>query len=204
MKKTFLSIYRCIVGSEYGWTGEGNEQWYYFLGLVMNVMLTWWLKSEIGIAFTIAATVHFVTVCVYGYMALEERSVWCSIAYYAIHLALFIVCVRYDWSWTILTSAIVIFGVLLAPDCVGDNIFMMLYKGNNKKYVMLLCHTIWFAIFVTIALLLPITLWIRLAIIGCCMILHPIIDLSEGECMDISCVTMDSFEKIKDTLKQNK
>ena len=53
MKKVLLNIYRGIVGNEYGWNGEGNEQWYYFLALVMNCMLTWWLKPEIGILFTV-------------------------------------------------------------------------------------------------------------------------------------------------------
>ena len=38
MKKFFLNIYRCIVGPESGFTGEGNEQWYYFLSLTHPVL----------------------------------------------------------------------------------------------------------------------------------------------------------------------
>ena len=35
MKNILLNIYRGIVGNEFGWSGEGNEQWYYFLALVI-------------------------------------------------------------------------------------------------------------------------------------------------------------------------
>ena len=68
MKKFFLNIYRCIVGSESGFTGEGNEQWYYFLSLVINLTLIWWQKPEIGLLFTILAVIHYVTVAYMGYL----------------------------------------------------------------------------------------------------------------------------------------
>ena len=57
MKKVLLNAYRCIVGNEFGWIGEGNEQWYYFLALVINCMLTWWIKPELRIIFTVAAVI---------------------------------------------------------------------------------------------------------------------------------------------------
>lgn len=93
MKKALLNFYRCIVGNEFGWSGEGNELWYYFLALVINCMLTWWLKPELGIIFTVAAVIHCITLCVYGFAMLSDSSVLYSIAYYAIHTVIFIVCI---------------------------------------------------------------------------------------------------------------
>lgn len=58
MKKLLFIIIRSIVGSESGFTGEGNEQWYYSLSLAINLMLIWWLKPEIGLLFTILAVIH--------------------------------------------------------------------------------------------------------------------------------------------------
>ncbi len=104
----FLNIYRNIVGYEYGWSGEGNEQWYYSLALIINIMLTWWLKPELGIIFTVAAVIHYVTVCVYGCAMLSDFGVWYSIAYYTIHTLIFMVCCIFNWQWALLTSLIVI------------------------------------------------------------------------------------------------
>lgn len=47
MKDLLLNFYRCVVGSEYGWFGEGNEQWYYFIALVINIMLTWQFRPDL-------------------------------------------------------------------------------------------------------------------------------------------------------------
>lgn len=199
MKKSLLNLFRCIVGSEYGWTGEGNEQWYYFLALVINVMLTWWLKPELGIIFTAAAVIHYITVCVYDYFCFFASNVWYSIVYYLIHAALFIVCMLFSCKWALLTSAIVIVAYFLAPDCCGNNIF----GTANIKSIFVL-HTILFVAFVVIALNLPIALWIRITIIVACMVLHPIIDQLEGECMIISDATSDSFWKIVQTIKDKK
>lgn len=193
MKDKLLFIYRCIVGFEFGLTGEGNEQWYYFLALVMNCMLTWWLKPELGIVFTIAAVVHFITVCIYGYQGIEASGVWYSIGYYTIHLIIVILCFAYSWSWTLITAAIVIVGVLIAPDCTGNNIFL---TNDNNLHGIMFFHTIWFLVFVIIAINLPISIWIRFIIICGCMLLHPVIDYIEGECMIISDVTEDAIYKI--------
>lgn len=209
MKKVLLNIYRGIVGNTVGWSGEGNEQWYYFLALVINLMLTWWLKPELGIIFTVFAVIHYVTVCVYGSAMLSDSSVWYSIAYYAIHTVIFIVCIFLNWKWTLLTSLIVIIAYFIAPDCMGNNIFMRqpkeytVYCGNENIAAILVFHTILFVAFVVIALSLPISLWIRIIIIVICMILHPIIDFLEGECMIISDVTNESLEKIVQTIKDS-
>lgn len=206
----YLGFYRGIVGNEVGWTGEGNEQWYYFLALVINCMLTWWLKPELGIIFTVAAVIHYITVCVYGSAMLSDSSVLYSIAYYAIHTVIFIVCIFFNWKWTILTSLIVIVAYFIAPDCMGNNIFMRppkeytIYCGNKNISAILVFHTILFAAFVFVALSLPISLWIRIIIIVICMILHPIIDFLEGECIIITDVTNESLEKIVQTIKDSK
>lgn len=116
----------------------------------------------------------------------------------------------YNWKWTILTSLIVIVAYFIAPDCMGDNIFMrppkeyIVYCGNENISAILVFHTILFAAFVFVALSLPISLWIRIIIIVICMILHPIIDFLEGECIIITDVTNESLEKIVQTIKDSK
>ncbi len=206
MKKIkLLDLYRFIVGSEFGWSGEGNEQWYYFLALVMNLMLTWWLKPELGVVFTICSIVHYITVCVYGSEVLFFQDFIYSVGYFVIHLIILIMCLILNWKWTLLTSFIVIISVLIAPNCMGNNIFMpepkpisiyntSLYFGNDNVFGIFFFHTIWFAIFVIIALYLPINIWLRLMIIILCMVLHPIIDFLEGDCMNIADVTNDAIE----------
>jgi len=208
MEKLLLNIYRGIVGSPFGWSGEGNEQWYYFLALVINNMLTWWLKPELGIIITVATIIHYITICVYAVRDFYYESVWYSIVYYAIHAIIFIVCILFNWKWTILTSLIVVVAYFLAPDDMGNNIFMrppkeyIIYCGVKNIAAILLFHTILFVIFVVITLNLPIALWIRIIIIVACMILHPIIDLLEGECIIISDVTNDAYNKIEQTIKK--
>ena len=199
MKKILLNLLRCIVGSEFGWTGEGNEQWYYFLALVINVMLTWWLKPELGIIFTVAAVIHYVTVCVYGYAMLDIYSVWYSVIYYAIHAIIFIVCCLFNWKWTLLTSVIVILAYCIAPDCCAQNIF-----GTGSREAIFLFHTILFVTFLIIVFKLPIALWIKLVIIVSCMILHPLVDFLESECIIISDVTAESFGNIVDFIRYKK
>lgn len=209
MKKVLLNMYRGIVGNEVGWSGEGNEQWYYFLALVIDLMLTWWLKPELGIIFTVVTVIHYITVCVYGSAMLSDSSVWYSIAYYAIHTVIFIVCIFLNWKWTLFTSLIVIVAYFIAPDCMGNNIFMRppkeytVYCGNESISSILVFHTILFVAFVVIALSLPISLWIRIIIIVICMILHPIIDFLEDECMIISDVTNESLNRIVQAIKDS-
>ncbi len=208
MKKLLLNIYRGIVGNEFSWSGEGNEQWYYFLALVINNMLTWWLKPELGIVITVASVIHFITVFVYGVGDFAYNSVKYSIGYYAIHAIIFIVCILFDWKWTILTALIVVVAYLLAPDCMGNNIFMrppkeyIVYAGVKNIAAILLFHTILFTTFVVVALNLPLALWARIIIIVACMIVHPIIDFFEGECIIISDVTKDAYNKIMQTIKK--
>jgi len=212
MKKILLNIYRFIVGNEFGWSGEGNEQWYYFLSLVINCMLTWWLKPELGIVFTVSAVIHYITVYIYGGGMLSDSSVLYSIVYYLIHIIIFIICFVFNWKWTILTSLVVIVAYFSAPNCTGNNIFLRMPKDyeNNIYYgvesisAILFFHTILFGIFVGVTLNLPTALWIRIIIIIVCIVLHPIIDSLEDEGIIISEVTDESYEKIKKAIKNRK
>lgn len=203
MKKILLNVYRGIVGSEFGFTGEGNEQWYYFLSLVINCMLAWWLKPEIALLFTIVSVIHYISVFVYGYFMLSERGKSTSIIYFLIHATILGVCFANDWKYTIITSVISIVAFLIAPDCTGNNIFMPapkevgIYFGVQNK-MPLLFHTIIFGAFLVVTLLMPAQYWVKLIIIGGALILHPIIDILEGECVLISDVTYDAYYKIVD------
>lgn len=202
MKKLFLNIYRCIVGTECGFTGEGNEQWYYFLSLVINLMLIWWLKPEIALLFTILAVIHFVTVFIYGYFDLSvDGSTSLAYAYFGIHLVLLAIAIFTSLKWAIITIAITTIAFFLAPDCTGNNIFL---RKRSYSKLSLLFNTIIFAAFVIIVVLLPISFWIKLLLIIGALVIHPIIDYFEGECVIISDVTYEVFEKVKSSIKKKK
>ncbi len=213
MKRELQMAYRSIVGWEYGYAGEGSEQWYYFLALVMDIMLTWWIKPQFGILFTIMAVLHLASVVLYSYFEVDLNSTWYSVGYFAIHLIMLLICLFTNIWWTILTSAIVIVAFLIGTDIRGDNIFFYIqtHKKNARNYsekekirIILLFHTIWFLAFAVIAMLLPISIWLRFAIILCCMILHPVIDYYEGECIIITDATYGAIGKIRDTIKKKK
>ena len=208
MKKILLNVYQGIVGSKFGFTGEGNEQWYYFLSLVINCMLAWWFKPEIALLFTIVSTIHFISVFVYGYFdLLERKGKPAAIVYFLIHAIILGVCFVADWKFTLITSAISITAFFIAPDCTGNNIFMpgpQLVPKKHRVYYNpydtkpLLFHTIIFVAFLAITLLMPAQYWVKIIIIGGALILHPIIDILEGECVLISDVTYDAFYNIFD------
>lgn len=205
-KNLFINIWSYIVGAPYGWDGEGNEQWYYFLALVVNCMLTWWLKPELGILITICSVIHFAMTIIYGLGDLmdplcNDKCFTYSAIYFGIHLVMFITCMCFNWWWTLITSAIVIISFLIAPDCCGFNLLSSLFNrtygsGNDNTTGIMILHTIWFVCFAIIALLLPISIWIRIAIIVVCMSLHRFIDLYEGDCVIISDLTDEALSGI--------
>ena len=61
-----------------------------------------------------------------------------------------------------------------------------------------------FAAFVIIVFLLPIKLWTKLLMIIGALVIHPVIDYLEGECIIISDVTYGIFEIIKSSVKKQK
>jgi len=199
MKKFLRSFWAAIVGGPYGFTGEGNEQWYYFLSLAINLMLVWWLAPEVVLIFTIASIIHYATIFVYGYFDFEcsdnKKFAW---VWGAIHLAIFLIALYVSVKWTLITSAITICAYLIAPDCTGNNIFIKDFNSASaNEYILLIFNTIIFSIFVCIAWILPINLWCKLAIIVAAMVIHPVIDLYAGECVIISDVVSSIWSDIK-------
>ncbi len=192
MKKALLFIYGCIVGQDCGFSGEGNRQWYFFLSLVMIDMLTWTFRPELAAVFTALSVLSFVIVSVFGEEMLCDEICYrdkriprrWAMLYFGIHLAIAIACLILNWWWTLLMAGIMLLGMALSPDCGGCNFFV---RELNVPHVFsaMLCNTIWFAAFVAITCLLPVATWIKIVIIAACMILHPIIDIFEGECMSI-------------------
>ena len=220
LKRWALNIYQGIVGAPNGMFGEGSDQWYYVSALIINLMLTWWLVPQLGILFSIVMALHCATVYLYEFLSISEQKPLYSVLYFASHILMFLICWGVNVWWTLLTTAIVIIAFVIAPDCGGENILLDACKGRNskKKYLITLpqlffpkkvveffrepssktamfFNTIWFLIFVIIALCLPISIWIRLAIIAICMVLHPILDYGAGECYNILDVTNDAFVK---------
>lgn len=197
MKKFLRNFWAAIVGGPYGFTGEGNEQWYYFLSLMINLMLVWWLAPEVALIFTIASIIHYATIFVYGYFDFEcsdnKKIAW---VWGVIHLSIFLMALCVSVKWTLITSAITICAYLVAPDCTGNNMFIQNFNGASE-YILLTFNTIIFSIFVCIAFLLPINLWCKLAIIVGSMIIHPVIDLFAGDCVIISDVVVSMWRDIK-------
>lgn len=91
--------------------------------------------------------------------------------------------------------AITIVALLFAPDCAGDNIFLRKPSYNKLP---LLFNTMIFIAFIVIDFLLPISLWIKFAILAVALIIHPVIDFLEGEGIIISDVTSGAIIRIKE------
>ena len=197
MRDTFETIFQCIVGSECGFTGEGNEQWYYTIALVINIMLTWITMPKIAIIFTILSIIHLITVFIYGYNDLGFENKIYSILYALVHLILIAIALFTSFYWTILTSGIVIIAVAIAPDCVGKNIFNQ--KTNSKQLstiIALSSNTLIFVSFVVVTCMLSIVWWWKALIIASAILLHPFIDYLEDNCIVISDVTSDVLNKL--------
>jgi hypothetical protein len=182
-----LGAYQLIVGYANGIDMEGCSQWYYFLSLAMINTLTWWLRPELGLLFSICSGLHFVMVCLYGLLQMDERKPSWSLCCFVLNLAMFVVCLYFDWLWTLGMSAIVALGFILAPDDNGCNIFTH-DKNDLNKFSFgwaLFFHTLWFAAFVTIMILVPIATWLKFVGIVAAIFLHPLMDYMEGECMSL-------------------
>lgn len=192
MKEKMFNVLRFIVGPEYGFTGEGNEQWYYTVAIAVNLMLTWWLRPDIALIFTILPIIHYVTVFIFGYNDLFiDNNKNLSFVYLGIHALTLIVAIFVDEKWTLLTCAIVVGAMLLSPDCIGDNIF-----ASNAKHKQLLFNTIVLAVFIIIDFMLPINLWIKFAIVVLALVIHPVVDWLQGECVDVNEVFSDAIGSI--------
>ena len=203
MKKLMLKLWRCIVGAEYGFTEEGNEQWYYFVSLVINLMLIWWLGSQSdALVFTILAIIHFVTIYVYS---LVDEKVFMSYLYFGIHLFLLIMALLTNFVWAIISLSITVVFCLIAPDCTVDIFFgdMFGFDEEHSKYI-LIEHTIVLGAFILVDFLLPIDLWLKIVFIVTMLVLHPIIDYFEGYCIIISDCTTEGMDAIAGSIKRIK
>ena len=217
----FLRLWASIVGPSYGFSGEGNEQWYYTLSLAINLMLLWCIKSEVALVFTILSVIHYITVFVYGFLDFAFDKPIFSYIYLGVHAIIILIAMFTNLLWTIITSAITVFMRFLAPDCTGDNIFyeepwmvedtmpfLNKQKRANTSYrgfvpirgiVPMLFNTAVFIAFVVIAFVLPINLIIKFTIIVAMMILHPIVDLFAGECVILPDTVEDAIDNIIDS-----
>ncbi len=202
MKNAILKLWRCIVGAEYGFTEEGNEQWYYFVSLVINLMLIWWLGSQSdALAFTILAFIHFVTIYVYS---LVDEKVFMSYLYFGIHLFLLIMALLTNFVWAIISLLITVVFSLIAPDCTGSMCFGKMFGFEEDSILILVEHTIVLGAFILVDFLLPIDLWLKIVFIVAMLVLHPIIDYFEGYCIMISDCTNEGIEAIVKSIKKIK
>lgn len=188
--KILSHIFRLVVGYEEGINGEGVDQWYYTVGLAISCMLAWTYLPDIALTFTILSAIHLISVHVFGFIDLYDSKRYVSYIYLAIHIVLFIIGLITCWYWTLITSVITIVLTLIGG---APNIFS--FEWNNK-FAMIL-NTILFFILIFVINLLPIAWWGKIIIKVVAIILHPIIDILEGECIVITDITEDAFYKIR-------
>lgn len=196
MRTILGNVLRLLVGSEYGFSAEGNELWYYTLALAINSMLGWIYVREVALLFTILSVMHLATVYIYGLNDLEDDSKYFSIGYFLIHAVLAIIALLTNWWWAIETAAITVFAVAIAPDCVGQNVFTGRKSGYYKGAIPLVFNTMVFVAFVVVTLMLTTYWWVKALIIVAAIILHPFIDYLESECVDIIDITGYAIDKI--------
>lgn len=196
MKINFGKIYRCIVGKENGFFyGEGNEQWYYTIALVICLMIKWIIEPEIVPILGILVITHYLLVAIYGYYELSETGALAISIFIGLQLAIFSIAFLLDFKWTIITIMATVFAILCAPDYSGHNIF---FKRKVSSKVLLLFNTIIFLIFIIVDFLLPVKLAIKFLFIVIALIFHPMIDYLGIENVLITNV---AIEMIKDTKK---
>lgn len=186
--------FRLFVGSEYGFTAEGNQQWYYTIALAISNILAWTYLPKCALIFTILSAIHLISVHLYGFndWGFEERkySVW----YLVTHGIIFVVALFANWWWTILSSLILIAAYYIAPDCSGNNIFMKNPHSNGSEIAILFFNTLLMAIFIGVVSLLPTAKWIKIAIVVVAIILHPFIDMFACESVVINDTIEEAFD----------
>lgn len=202
--KQLGKIFRCIVGDECGFFGEGNRQWYYTLALAISIMLAWMrLPHNVAVTFTILSAIHLISVHIYELTDLSFcRSV--SIAYINIQSIILTVALITHWKFSLMSILIMIIFLFIAPDEVGWNIFSRLFIKSSyaltysklESFIALSAHTIVFTIFIITVCQLPFLWWSKLLIIVAMIGLHPIIDYLEGECVDVIEAVEDIIDEI--------
>lgn len=176
LSKLYL-LFRFIVGHDYGFTAEGNEQWYYLVGLAISVMSAWTRNPAIAMPFTILAIIHFITVHLYNMDYTIEENKFAATLYLLSHVIITIIALFIDWKWALSSAIVVIAFTSIAPDCCGDNLFWIHYP--NEIIVML--HTLVFALLAIATCQLPVLWWVKAIILIAAIIIHYIIDILVAE-----------------------
>lgn len=196
MKKIMNNIYYYVVGPVWGYSGEGNVEWYYFASLVINLMLIWRFGSEVLTVFMALAIAHFLIVTIYGYcnetFSLINQSKIISYIYIAIQLIIIYIALYTSIKWTIITMIITIAAYYLAPDITAE--FISFPSSHNASFESISKRNITFFIILVLSILLaPTNLFIKLLIIVGMIMLHRVMDYLESMLFCINEVTEDTI-----------
>ena len=194
MKQKLLQLFRYVVGYEVGFVGEGCYQWYYTLYVAMTIMLAWRNYPSIASSFTIVFVIEYIVVCLYGFFMLVDHGVAFSAIYLLCLATTSIIRFAICWQLELISAAIGIIGVLIAPNESGQSFIFHFPEEQMRRA--LIPNTMYFALFAYIAIILPVDAVTKIIIIFGAMLLHPLIDLSEGACMSYIDNFMDSFETL--------
>ena len=215
MKKALLFIYSLIVGFPFGYSGEGNMQWYNFIALVIGGFATFSVHPNFLVVYTILVSIHLLAVFVYDYFNLEASLIGYSFGYVILHIMLFGICFFFYWKWALLLLSLNIFAFLSGSNSNGESVIVHgppLFsvtdeESNNYKVIIPLLyffHTLWFGFLTLVVYRSPISLKARIGIIIACIILHPIIDLLQGDSHNGTECFILSLEQIKLHLKKQR
>ena len=194
MKAKLMQLWRVVVGSEVGFVGEGCYQWYYTLYLVMAIMLAWRNYPDIAVDFTLVCAAEYIGVCTFGYFMLIDRGIPYAISYLIFLAITSIVRLLLCWQLELISAAIGIIGILIAPNESGQS--FVFHFPEEQIWRALIPNTFYFALFVYITVILPVDVGTKAIIILGAMLIHPVIDLSEGACMSYVDNFMDCFEDL--------
>jgi hypothetical protein len=180
MKQRLVQLLRYVVGYEIGSIGEGCSQWYYFLCIVMSIMLVWRNRPDIASAYTLILAIEFVIVFVYGYFDMVDNGIQAPIIYFGVLLAIRVILMIMDWKFTLVMSLLGFIGQLIAPDEQGQS-FLIRYREDYSKGP-LIQNTLWFGFYTYIVMIMPVDIVTKIIFVIGAMLIHPLIDLSQGAC----------------------
>lgn len=190
MKKT-LDVIRWFVGDEHGYFDEGNIQWYYVMGMVISNLILWKLNFNDALVFMLLSTIHFVTIYLYGGLGLQDfKKAW-TVAFWAIHFAIGIICLCINASaafWSF------VFIILLIS--VGDMQESCALPPNSRLYNMCV-NAIIFGIFLMSVCLLPIACWYKVLMVVVELIIHPVVDYLQQDVAIVTDVANNAWKRLK-------
>lgn len=200
MVSKLLDIWKYIVGQEHGFGDAGIDQWYYTVGVAINIMLVWWLKPEVALVFTILSVIHYLTVIGFGFFDLIDENVIYSYIYLGIHLLLLLIAVLINYKWALFALVIAVIAYLLS--IVNESMCHTTWANLNE--FSLLVNTLVLVVFIIVDFLLPIALWLKFVILAITLVLHPLIDYIESLDIGILDTTTDIFDNIAGSLRYKK